>query len=419
MSYSPLRSLLLLLPAALLGPLLVTAAPTPAAAAPDTAADTVVVDSLDTLCPRASLSERLQQLVDGEALLCHSQVGLYVYDLDADSAVYGYGEQQLMRPASCQKLITAVAGLSLLGTDYRYRTQLYLVGGDTDSTATVYLRGGFDPLLGDADVRTLADSLRRRGITRLDGPVHFDRTMKDTADRGWGWCWDDKVTPLTPLLYNGRTGLESQFIRALQQTGLSVPQTAIYDEVPSHAECIAQVGHTIDQVLLPMMKDSKNLYAESLFYQIAALKPRHPDAAHKDAIREIEHWLKNKVGIDADYKVADGSGLSPYNWTTPHILVALLRYAYHDAALYRHLLPTLPIAGRDGTLDSRLKSRGTRDNVRAKTGTVDGVSTLAGYCTADNGHRLCFAILNQGVYKAARGRAFQDKVCRVMVGEEE
>jgi len=282
MSYSPLRSLLLLLPAALLGPLLVTAAPTPAAAAPDTAADTaadtVVVDSLDTLCPRASLSERLQQLVDGEALLRHSQVGLYVYDLDADSAVYGYGEQQLMRPASCQKLITAVAGLSLLGIDYRYRTQLYLVGGDTDSTATVYLRGGFDPLLGDADVRALADSLRRRGITRLDGPVHFDRTMKDTAGRGWGWCWDDKVTPLTPLLYNGRTGLESQFIRALQQTGLqrtaNRQSTTRYPPMPASA--IAQVGHTIDQVLQPMMKDSKNLYAESLFYQIAALKPRHP-----------------------------------------------------------------------------------------------------------------------------------------------
>ena len=56
----------------------------------------------------------------------------------------------------------------------------------------------------------------------------------------------------------------------------------------------------------------------------------------------------------------------------------------------------------------------TKDNVRAKTGSVTGVYSLAGYCTASNGHQLCFAILNQGVMHSANARSFQDRVCEVL-----
>ena len=56
----------------------------------------------------------------------------------------------------------------------------------------------------------------------------------------------------------------------------------------------------------------------------------------------------------------------------------------------------------------------TKDNVKAKTGTLTGVISLAGYCTASNGHQLCFAILNQGVMRASDARHFQDRVCEVL-----
>ena len=53
-------------------------------------------------------------------------------------------------------------------------------------------------------------------------------------------------------------------------------------------------------------------------------------------------------------------------------------------------------------------------NVRAKTGTVTGVSSLAGYCTAANGHELCFAIINQGIMHNNTGRHFQDRICMAL-----
>ena len=89
----------------------------------------------------------------------------------------------------------------------------------------------------------------------------------------------------------------------------------------------------------------------------------------------------------------------------------LLRYVWQHPDIYRHLLPSLPIAGVDGTLKKRMIDTAAQHNVQAKTGTVTGVSALSGYCTAPDGHRLAFSIINQGIKHAAEGRAFQDRFC--------
>jgi D-alanyl-D-alanine carboxypeptidase/D-alanyl-D-alanine-endopeptidase (penicillin-binding protein 4) len=61
-----------------------------------------------------------------------------------------------------------------------------------------------------------------------------------------------------------------------------------------------------------------------------------------------------------------------------------------------------------------MKGTFAEENVKAKTGTVTGVSALAGYCTAANGNQLCFSIINQGIMKSDPGRNFQDKVCNAL-----
>ena len=89
-------------------------------------------------------------------------------------------------------------------------------------------------------------------------------------------------------------------------------------------------------------------------------------------------------------------------------------YDFQNNNIYLHLHPALPTAGEDGTLRSRQRGTFTQGNVYANTGTLKGISSLAGYCTAANGHRLAFAIINQGVMNRANGRAFQDRVCTVL-----
>jgi D-alanyl-D-alanine carboxypeptidase/D-alanyl-D-alanine-endopeptidase (penicillin-binding protein 4) len=123
----------------------------------------------------------------------------------------------------------------------------------------------------------------------------------------------------------------------------------------------------------------------------------------------------SRIGLNpGEYKFADGSGLSLYNYVTAELMVGLLRYAWQKQDIYTRLLASLPIAGVDGTLEKRMQNTVAQGNVRAKTGTLTGISSLAGYCTASNGHRLAFCIINQGIMRMADGRGFQDRVCRAL-----
>ena len=237
--------------------------------------------------------------------------------------------------------------------------------------------------------------------------------MKDSTRLGAGWCWDDKNPTLSPLLISRKDVFAERFRNDLIADSIVVEGNTGEAIRPDSAYCICRRFHTLDQILMQMMKKSDNLYAESMFYQLAASTgTKHASA--KQA-RNIVNNLISKVGLNPKrYEIADGSGLSLYNYLTAELEVRLLRYAFINNNIYIHLYPSLPIAGEDGTLSKRMKGVFTEGNVHAKTGTVQGVSSLAGYCTAANGHRLAFSIINQGIQHHSNGRAFQDRVCTVL-----
>jgi D-alanyl-D-alanine carboxypeptidase/D-alanyl-D-alanine-endopeptidase (penicillin-binding protein 4) len=89
----------------------------------------------------------------------------------------------------------------------------------------------------------------------------------------------------------------------------------------------------------------------------------------------------------------------------------VLRYAYQHPDIYQHLRKSLPVAGIDGTLQNRMKKTSAYRRVFAKTGTLTGVTSLAGYAIAPNGHTLAFVIINQNILTPRPARAWQDKVC--------
>lgn len=162
------------------------------------------------------ICQRLDSLVQ-LPLMQRSQLGLCVYDLTMDSMLYAHGHQQRMRPASSMKVITAVTALDKLGGDYQFSTQLYSTVAPTDSVlqGSLVARGGFDPLFGRDDLRAFVEVLRQRGIRRITGDLVLDVSMKDTTSLGWGWCWDDKNKPLTPLLYRGNDSWADHFYEHL------------------------------------------------------------------------------------------------------------------------------------------------------------------------------------------------------------
>ena len=339
-----------------------------------------------------------------------TQIGLYVYDLTAEEPLFAFGQHQQLRPASTEKILTAVAALHFLGGDYQLRTTVSVLGRDS---VTLLVRGGMDPTITPEDVRQLGLQTKQFGLQDKLHSVALDLSMKDTLRMGPGWCWDDDTKPLCPLLVNGKERFGELFLQALQADTLpatanlrTITSTREAEELRANADTLyvaAERRTSIDRVLLRMMKNSDNNYAESLFYQLGR------DA--QSAAERITQFLSS-IGIDTrTIQVVDGSGLSLYNYSTPDALVRTLRYAYTHPAIYRHLQPTLPVAGYDGTLRRRMRGTAAEQRIMAKTGTLTGVSTLAGYALAPNGHLLAFAIMNQGMRSQRTAHDFQDAIC--------
>ena len=359
------------------------------------------------------VTTQIDSLIKNDPLLETSQLGLMVYDLTADSAIYTYNHQQTMRPASTMKLVTAITTLDYLGGGHQLKTSLRYTGVQTGHTlkGNLYCVGGMDPLFDINDLRDFVAAVRQQGIDTIHGSIVADVSMKDELKWGEGWCWDDDNPTLSALLIGGKANFLERFIYELTTAGVVLDSLTVYEDyTPSDASLLATCHHNLDQVLLPMMKESNNLFAECVYFQLASTFGYRP--ARASYARSLEKHLINEIGLQANrYRLADGSGLSLYNYISPELLVTLLRHAWQTPHIYQSLRLSLPIAGEDGTLKKRMKETIAEGNVRAKTGTLTGIISLAGYLTAENSHELCFAIINQGVMSGKEARNFQDKLC--------
>ena len=378
------------------------------------AVDTTQVDTAEVALPwPQNIQARLDSLTK-DRMFNSTQLGLMVYDLTDDSTLYRFNARQTMRPASTMKLLTSISALDHLGARYEFRTSLYYTGSVKDSVLTgdLYCVGGMDPLFDTSDMKAFSESVRALGIHTLRGKIVEVRGFKDSDLLGEGWCWDDDNPTLSPLLIDKKDEFASRLAQMLDKDSIFVDGPSTTGTLPKNALLLCSRSHPLVDVLEPMMKNSDNLYAESMFYQLGASTGASPAKASHGR-QMILKTLKN-AGVTGQYKIADGSGLSLYNYVTPELLAKLLIYAYRKSGIIRYLYVSLPIAGEDGTLKKRMKDSPAHLNVRAKTGTVTGVSSLAGYALASNNHMLVFSIINQGIMKADDGRNFQDKVCKAL-----
>lgn len=374
-------------------------------------ANDVLPDNTATWTGR--MQRRLDSLVN-LPLFKTTQLGLYVRDLTDRRDLFCINAQHRMRPASNQKIVTAIAALHYFNADYLLRTRMLLTGEVRDSVlwGDLCFIGGMDPLFSQGEVLQMARALKEIGVDSIAGIVRIDLTMKDQNPWGWGWCWDDDMTPLSPLLVDKKDRFANELISSLRYAavkGIDIDRI-VQAPCPSEARLIYEIGHSVDQVLPRMMKKSDNYYAESLFYQLAALSGKKA-AGQKEARGYIDALIR-KVGLTpSHYEIADGSGVSLYNYLTPELLIRLLEYAWREDRIRQKLYPSLPIAGVDGTLEKRMQKTPAQGNIHAKTGTVSGVSSLSGYATSPEGHVIAFSIINMGIPRAQVGRDWQDKVC--------
>ena len=189
------------------------------------------------------------------------------------------------------------------------------------------------------------------------------------------------------------------FVRAMIDRGIAVRGLPVV--LPEPRNILAPIPRTVlvdsqspplREIAATMMKVSQNLYAETLLKAVGAVKSGGTGSADAGAAAAREIFTAWSIP-PGSYVQADGSGLSRYDFVTADMIATLLERMHKDPRHRDAFLATLPIAGRDGTIATRMKNTRAEGNAVAKTGSISNVRALSGYVKTRDGETLIFSIL--------------------------
>ncbi|MGW7822656.1 D-alanyl-D-alanine carboxypeptidase/D-alanyl-D-alanine endopeptidase [Streptomyces puniciscabiei] len=380
-----------------------------------------------------ALSDVLKPLLGASAL--GGTHAAAVVDVATGKQLYGTDADEALTPASTTKIATAVAALSALGPDHRFTTRAAL----EPDTGELVLVGGGDPTLTArpkadnwASLRTLAadtaKALGKRGVHKVT--LSYDTTLySGPALHPIGV--NDNLAPVSALIADeGRTDGSSsgpaprvsdpakdaaaRFAGFLKDAGITTTPPG-----PSKASTRAQTLATVSSppladVVERMLTNSDNDIAEALARQ-TALTSGQPGSFDGGA-RAISARL-TKLGLPmTGASFHDGSGLDRDDRLTADLLTALLVTAGDPGRPgLRPVLTGLPVAGFTGTLADRYTDSAA-GVVRAKTGTLTGVNTLAGTVVDADGRLLAFAFMASGTTDPQAAESALDRAATALAG---
>lgn len=348
--------------------------------------------------------------------------GYYVYDIDANRrrVLFDRNEGHRRKLASNEKLFTTSTALHELGSGGRIATKVKASGTLTSAgrlRGDLYLIGGGDPSLGADGMADLAHDVRRAGITSVRGDVLGDDTVFDglrgVPDTGYGPSVD--IAPLSGLTYGGSTYAEDPALAAarafrerLRGVGIGVHGDASLGQAPGKVRAREPLGThrspTIAALAAATNKVSNNFYAEMLLKGIWAAKGHQ--GTTRGGAGAVERYARS---VGSRVSALDGSGLTDRNLSSPRDIVRLLVAVRDQGQVGGPLFDSLAIAGRDGTLDDRMEGTIAAGRCHGKTGTINGVSNLSGYCRSGHG-LVAFSLLMNGVGDYDYARSIQDRM---------
>lgn len=180
----------------------------------------------------------------------------------------------------------------------------------------------------------------------------------------------------------------------LERRGVKVKGRVRRAATPRDAQpYLLHLSETLDVMLKKTNKSSNNFMAETLLKALGAQATGQP-GTWADGVAAIEEFLSREVGIPlGTFVMKNGSGLNDTNRFSAAQLCKLLRYMHAHFPLAPEFLSSLPIAGKDGTIHTRMEGTDAAGRLRAKTGTLENVSSLSGYVETVGGEALVFALV--------------------------
>ncbi|MEF8796494.1 MAG: D-alanyl-D-alanine carboxypeptidase/D-alanyl-D-alanine-endopeptidase [Salinivenus sp.] len=242
--------------------------------------------------PTPSAQERLADTVTdtiGTETFRGALWGIHVVNLRTGEVLHSRNAERFFVPASNVKLLTTAAGLEQLGPDYRYSTSVYVDGAVEDETlkGNLIVRGAGDPTIGGYEqrrdptqvFRRWADSLRARGITRIDGNIVGDDSRLDETPLGHGWSWSD-----IPFSYAAEIGglVFNENTVDLQAEGREVGQPARLSWDPFRTDYVTVVNRS---KTVPYRKEEDEEYERRMGTNTIHVKSRiHPNGRDTESL---------------------------------------------------------------------------------------------------------------------------------------
>jgi serine-type D-Ala-D-Ala carboxypeptidase/endopeptidase (penicillin-binding protein 4) len=332
--------------------------------------------------------------------------GAYVLDLATGRPLFSWRAGTARSPASIEKLYTTSTALLRMGPQATLDTTV-LGAGALDETGTwqgdLYLKGGGDPSLSKAGIAAIAQQLETAGIVRVTGSVYGDESLFDAARGSFdtNLAYDPDIVGVLGALTVDRgfatktppaLAAARDLVRDLRADGVRVIGRTGTGTAPLLATTLATLASPpLGELIAETNQPSDNFYAETLAKVLGA---RFGGAGTTAAGAQVIAAQMAALGLRP--RVVDGSGLSRTDHTSPREVVHLLAHMQRTP-LARVFEASLPVAGRTGTLRHRMRGSTAQNRCHAKTGSLIGVSSLAGLCSAAGGHTVAFAILMNGV----------------------
>lgn len=373
---------------------------------------------------------RLDELVTADSL--GGRFGLAVAVLGSDELLYSHNATDAFIPASTMKIITSAAVLQLLGPEARFETTV-VTGAEPDE---IVLVAGGDPTLtaGDEPVvpggesleelaRRTAEALRADGVETVRLGYDDSLFTGPAVDADWrpSYVTSDVVAPVTALQVDGgreRPGFAAraddpsldaarEFAAMLDEHGVAVNGTPSRTDAPDGDPIAAISSPPLGRIVEHVLATSDNDMAENLARHAAMVgEGEASNEVSGTAVREA----LGEVGVDLDgASLLDGSGLARGNALTPASLVRTLGAASDPQRPgLRAVLSGLPVASFSGTLADRVADGGGA--VRAKTGTLTGVTSLSGTVLGADGVTYAFAAMADDISDTLAARAAIDEI---------
>lgn len=409
-----------------------------AASTPPPAPAPAVLDAAQPAPPRPTAqgaSSALARLVDRQL----KGASVVVEDPQGGVVLFDQAGSRPRIPASTAKLATAAAALEVLGGQTRIPTIAYR------DDRTVYLVGGGDPTLarasradpldgGRPSLTALAKAIAKDYQTQTRVTVVYDASAFTGPALGPGWSKAfpraGVAAPVSALTVDGgrvRPGASARvadparqaatvFADLLRNEGMKVASVRPGTLAEGAREVAREESAPVVDIVQAMLTDSENDYAEALAHLVGGRLLQDPSFA--GGARATTQALTT-LGFDVTgLTLADGSGLSRQNRIPATLLADVL--AAVVTARDPDLVPIaagLAVGGFTGTLADRFDTASTRDGrgfVHAKTGTLTGVTALAGTVLDSEGRTLVFAMIDDKARSVGRARVTMDTVASTL-----